>query len=269
MTIIQAIILGIVQGITEFLPVSSSGHLQLFKELMDVHIVDNLTFDVALHAGTVCSTLLVLWRDIWRIIRGMFSFESYNSAHAYVFKIIISMLPVAVFGFTCRDYLNAILSSPYCILVVGVSLLITSMLLWFASGAKVKEVKRSKIGYLDALVIGVAQAFAVLPGVSRSGATISTGLILGKRRGDVAKFSFLMILVPIIGSTLLDVVKGGGHLVVEGVSTMALAAGFLSSFVVGTVACRVMIDWVKRGRLIYFAIYCAVVGVVAVASYFI
>ncbi len=268
MSIIQAIILGIVQGITEFLPVSSSGHLQLVKELLGVQIVDNLTFDVALHAGTVCSTLLVLWRDIWRIIRGIFSFEKFNGAHAYVLKIVISMIPIGVVGFTCRDYLDALLSSQYCMLVVGGSLLLTSLLLWFASDTKVRALKGGKIGYKDALVIGLAQAVAVLPGVSRSGATISTGLILGKRRSDIAKFSFLMVLAPIIGSMLVDFIKGGGQLVVEGVSSTALTAGFLSSFIVGTIACRAMIDLVKRGKLIYFAIYCAVVGAVAILSFF-
>ncbi len=267
MSIIQAIILGVVQGITEFLPVSSSGHLQLFKELLDVHIVDNLTFDVALHAGTVCSTLLVLWRDIWRIIRGFFAWP-FNSAHAYIFKIAISMLPIAIVGFTCKDYLDAALSSDYRMLLVGGSLLLTSGLLWFASSAKVNP-ERSKIGYKDAFLIGVAQAVAVLPGVSRSGSTIGAGLILGKRKGDVAKFSFLMVLVPILGSMLMDFIDGGGKLVVEGVSSEAMLAGFFSSFVVGAVACRGMIEFVKRGKLWYFAIYCAIVGVVALGSYFI
>lgn len=155
--------------------------------------------------------------------------------------------------------------------MVGGSLLLTSVLLWFASSssAKLNDDKRSEIGYWDALWIGVAQAVAVLPGVSRSGATISSGLILGKRRGEVATFSFLMVLAPIMGSMLLDFVKDGGELVVEGVSSVALAAGFLSSFVVGALACKAMIAIVQRGRLIYFSIYCAVVGAVAVLSYFI
>ncbi|MFI3301980.1 MAG: undecaprenyl-diphosphate phosphatase [Rikenellaceae bacterium] len=266
MTIIQSIILGIVQGITEFLPVSSSGHLQLFKELMGVELTENLTFDVALHAGTVCSTIVVLWSEIRKIFVGVFS-TKFNSEQAYVLKIILSMIPVAVVGFTLKDYLEQMLSSSYILLIVGVMLLITAALLWYAYSSKPKP--KAEISYRDAFIIGVAQALAVMPGISRSGATIATGLILGNKKESVAQFSFLMVLVPILGNTLLDLIGSGGSLDFGNVGGAALVAGFLASFVVGTLACRFMIDIVKRGKLVWFAYYCLVVGLVSIVGYFI
>ncbi len=270
MTTIQAIILGAVQGITEFLPVSSSGHLQLAKELLGVHLTENLTFDVALHAGTVCSTFLILWEEIAWILKGLFS-RTMNEAHSYVLKIIVSMIPVAIVGFTCKDYIEEMLNGGNSIFVVGCMLLITAILLgftYFKREDSATKVGRT-IGYKDAFIIGLSQAAAVMPGLSRSGSTIATGILLGNDRSAVAKFSFLMVLVPILGNTLLDLIKGGGTIVIEGVSTGALLAGFISSFVVGAVACRAMIEIVKRGKLIYFAVYCAVVGVISIAVYFI
>lgn len=269
MTTIQAIILGAVQGITEFLPVSSSGHLQLAKELLGIHMTDNLTFDVALHAGTVCSTLVILWSEVSWILKGIFS-RHFNEAHEYVLKIILSMVPVAIVGFTCKDYIEEMLNGGGSMLVVGLMLLITSILLGFTyfkredSATKVGR----PIGYRDAFVIGLAQAAAVMPGLSRSGSTIATGILLGNDRSAVAKFSFLMVLVPILGNTLLDLIKGGGTIAIEGVSGGALAAGFLSAFVVGALACRAMIEIVRRGKLIYFAVYCGVVGLLSLFVYF-
>ncbi len=270
MTIIQAIILGAVQGITEFLPVSSSGHLQLAKELLGIHMTDNLTFDVALHAGTVCSTFVILWSEISWVLRGLFS-RHFNEAHTYILKIILSMIPVAIVGFTCKDYIEQLLNGEENMLIVGTMLLLTSVLLGFTYFRREDRATKSgrAIGYRDAFVIGLAQAAAVMPGLSRSGSTIATGILLGNDRSAVAKFSFLMVLVPILGSAFLDMVKGGGAISIEGVSGVALAAGFISAFVVGAVACRAMIEIVRRGKLIYFSIYCAVVGAVSLAVYFI
>ncbi len=266
MTTIQAIILGAVQGITEFLPVSSSGHLQLAKELLGVHLTENLTFDVALHAGTVCSTFVILWSEISWLIKGLFS-RHFNDAHSYILKIILSMIPVAIVGFTCKDYIDEMLGGEDSLLVVGIMLLITAVLLGFTYFKREDSatIGGRKITYRDAFVIGLAQAAAVMPGLSRSGSTIATGILLGDNRSEVAKFSFLMVLVPILGNTLLDLVKGGGSIAIEGVSGVALTAGFLSAFVVGALACKAMIEIVRRGKLIYFAIYCGIVGLFTLA----
>ncbi len=264
MSIIQAIILGVVQGITEFLPVSGSGHLQLVRELLGVHLTENLTFDVALHCGTVCSTLLILWSDIWALLKGLFV-RHWSESHSYVAKILLSMIPVAVVGFAFKDNIEALLASDYNLLIVGLMLLLTAVLLSFAYFTPLRTGR--EIGYRDSFVIGLSQALAVMPGLSRSGATIATGILLGDDRSKVAKFSFLMVLIPILGNTFLDLVKGGGEISIEGVSSVALAAGFLSSFVVGALACRAMIEIVKRGKLIYFAIYCAIVGVLSLGGF--
>lgn len=264
MSIIQAIILGIVQGITEFLPVSSSGHLQLVRELLGVELTQNLTFDVALHAGTVCSTILVLWSEVWALLKGLFV-KRWGESHTYVAKIVVSMIPVAIVGFAFKDSIEALLASEWTLLVVGAMLLITSALLSFAYFTPKKEGR--EIGYRDALIIGVAQAAAVMPGLSRSGSTIATGILLGNDRNKVAHFSFLMVLVPILGNTLLDLIKGGGEIAIEGVSTTALLSGFVASFVVGALACKAMIEIVKRGKLIYFAIYCAIVGLLSIGGF--
>ncbi|MFR9651621.1 MAG: undecaprenyl-diphosphate phosphatase [Rikenellaceae bacterium] len=264
MTTLDAIILGAVQGITEFLPVSSSGHLQLAKELLGVELTQNLTFDVALHAGTVCSTLLVLWSEVSKLFKGLFT-RHFGESHAYALKIIISMIPVAIVGFTLKDRLDEMLNAPYALTIVGVMLLLTSLLLTFAYHRSKDSTHIGRpINYRDALVIGLAQAFAVMPGLSRSGSTIGMGLIIGNDRSAVAQFSFLMVLVPILGNTLLDLIKGGGVIAIEGVSSIALFSGFMTALIVGALACKAMIEIVKRGKLIYFAIYCAVVGLVTI-----
>ncbi|MFI3285117.1 MAG: undecaprenyl-diphosphate phosphatase [Rikenellaceae bacterium] len=263
MNIIEAIILGIVQGITEFLPVSSSGHLQIVKALLGVELEENITFDLALHAGTVCSTILVLWPEIAKIFRGFFS-RTFNSEQAYVIKIAISMIPVAIVGFTLEDALNEMLASPLIMIVVGSMLLITAILLAFASYAtpRLKE----QISYRDSILIGVAQAVAVMPGISRSGATIATGLILGNKKESVAQFSFLMVLVPILGKSFLSLV--GGDAAIESVGIAAMSAGFLASFAVGVLACKFMINIIKRGKLIWFAYYCLAAAIFSYALYF-
>lgn len=226
----------------------------------DLSAADDLTFSLTLHAATVLSTIVVLWREVARLFKGVFS-RTFNEEQAYVLKIVISMIPVGVVGFLFKDYLEAAFSS---VLVVGVMLLVTALLLTFAYKAKPRQ--KNTISYRDAFIIGVAQACATLPGLSRSGSTIATGLLLGNKKESVAQFSFLMVLPPILGNALLDILKGefGG-----GVEFMPLIAGFVTAFVTGCLACKFMIEMVKRGKLIWFAAYCAVVGVVAVVTYFI
>lgn len=260
MDTLQAIILGVVQGLTEFLPVSSSGHLQLANEILgtDLNPESNLTFSLTLHAATVLSTIVILWAEIWKLLKGIFS-RTFTAEQAYVLKIVISMIPVGIVGVFFKDYIEAAFSS---IAVVGVMLLVTAALLAFAYYAKPRQ--KQELSYRDAFIIGLAQAVAVLPGLSRSGSTIATGLLLGNKKESVAQFSFLMVLPPILGNALLDCLKGdfGG-----GVETLPLVAGFVTAFITGCIACKWMIDIVKRGKLIWFAVYCAIAGVVALATY--
>ena len=262
MTTIQAIILGIIQGLTEFLPVSSSGHLQLANELLGTSLdpESNLTFSLTLHAATVLSTIVVLWREVWGLLKGLFS-RTFNAEQAYILKIIISMIPIGIVGVFFKDYIEAAFSS---ILIVGIMLLVTAALLSFAYFAKPRQ--KQTISYRDAFIIGLAQSVATLPGLSRSGTTIATGLLLGNRKESIAQFSFLMVLPPILGNALLDIVKGdfGG-----GVELLPLVAGFLAAFVTGCLACQFMINIVRRGKLIWFAAYCAVAGLVATITYFV
>lgn len=259
MDTLQAIVLGVVQGLTEFLPVSSSGHLQIANALLgtDLNPDSNLTFSLTLHAATVLSTIVVLWREVWRLLCGLFS-RTFTEEQAYVLKIVVSMIPIGIVGFCFMDYIEAAFSS---LAVVGAMLLLTAALLAFAYYAKPRQ--RESISYRDAFIIGVAQACAVMPGLSRSGTTIATGLLLGNRKESVAQFSFLMVLPPIMGNALLDLLKGdfGG-----GVEALPLVAGFVAAFVTGCLACRFMIEIVKRGKLIYFAAYCAVVGAITLAA---
>lgn len=261
MTIIESIILGAVQGLTEFLPVSSSGHLQIAKALLGVEIEENLIFDVTLHAATVLSTIVILWPEIKRLLIGLFS-RHFNQEQAYVLKLIISMIPIGIVGFAFKDYLNAMLESPYILSIVGCMLLLTALLLSFAYYARPRQ--KENISYRDALIIGLAQAAAAMPGLSRSGSTIATGIILGNKKSAVAQFSFLMVLAPILGETFLEVVSG--EMVFGSIGTLPLVCGFLSAFVVGCLACKFMIGIVNRGKLIWFAIYCALAGTVAILS---
>ena len=261
MDTLQAILLGIVQGITEFLPVSSSGHLQIAKELLGVQLEENLTFDVTLHAATVLSTIVVLWSQIRRLLTGLFS-RRFNDEQAYVLKILLSMIPIGIVGFLLKDQLDALLNAPYILVVVGAMLLLTAVLLAFAYWAKPRQ--KESISYRDALIIGLAQACAAMPGLSRSGSTIATGLLLGNKKAAVAQFSFLMVLLPILGETFLEAVKGE---LTAGVGTVPLMAGFLASFITGCLACRFMLEIVQRGQLIWFAVYCAAAGLVSIISY--
>lgn len=258
MDTLQAILLGIVQGLTEFLPVSSSGHLQIAKELLGVEIEQNITFDVTLHAATVLSTIVVLWPELWRLIKGCFS-RRFNEEQAYVLKVILSMIPAGVVGVLFADEIEALFSSLW---FVGLMLLLTAALLSFAYYAKPRQ--KSDISYRDAFVIGLAQAAATMPGLSRSGSTIATGLLLGDEKSAVAHFSFIMVIPVILGKMLLDIVSG--EMAAMSVPTEALISGFIAAFISGALACRFMIEIVKRGRLIWFAAYCAIVGCICLIT---
>ncbi len=270
MSVLEAVILGIVQGLAEFLPVSSSGHLQIAKEALGVSLTDNLTFDVMLHVATVLATVVVLWREIAGLFRGLgvgiFRWR-WNPQTAYAAKLLASMAPVALVGLLLGDRLNEMLASPDILLIVGVMMLVTAGLLVFAGRAAERGEKKN-ISWRDALTIGVAQAAAAMPGLSRSGSTIATGLMLGNGRGAVAQFSFLMVIVPILGEALLDLLRGDFSAGL-GVGVAPLVAGFVAAFVVGCVACRFMIEMVKRSRLVWFAVYCAVVGAATIVYWFV
>ncbi len=257
----EALILGLIQGLTEYLPVSSSGHLAIGQALFGMNDgADNLMFTVAVHVATVLSTIVILWSEIDWILKGLFKCEL-NAETKYVLNIIVSMIPVGIVGLFFKDQVEEIFGSG--LLVVGFCLLITASLLIFSYYAKPRQ--KEHISWKDALVIGIAQAIAVLPGVSRSGSTIATGLMLGNKKESLAQFSFLMVIPPILGEALLDVLKMlKGEDVMGGIDTLPLVIGFLAAFLSGCVACKWMINIVKKGKLIYFGIYCAIVGVVTI-----
>ncbi len=261
MTWIEALILGVIQGLTEYLPVSSSGHLAIGQALFGMSDgVDNLMFTVAVHVATVLSTIVILWSEIDWIVRGLFKCEL-NAETKYALNIVVSMIPVGIVGLFFKDQVEAIFGSG--LLVVGCCLLITAALLTFSYLAKPRQ--KERISWKDALIIGIAQAVAVLPGVSRSGSTIATGLMLGNKKESLAQFSFLMVIPPILGEALLDVMKMvKGEDVMGGIETLPLIVGFLAAFLSGCIACKWMINIVKKGKLIYFGIYCAIVGVVTI-----
>ena len=264
MTTIESIILGAVQGLTEFLPVSSSGHLQIAKALLGVEIEENLAFDVTLHAATVLSTIVILWPEVKKIVMGCFS-RHFNAERAYILKLILSMIPIGIVGFALKDYLDAMLESPYILAIVGGMLLFTAALLAFAYYARPRQ--KEEISYRDAFIIGIGQAIAAMPGLSRSGTTIATGLLLGNKKESMAQFSFLMVLAPILGEMFLNILDG--EVAFASIGVVPMLAGFISAFVVGCLACKFMINIVKRGKLIWFAVYCAVAGVVSIVCNFI
>ncbi len=256
---IEALILGLIQGLTEFLPVSSSGHLEIGKFLMDINPEKSLLFTVVVHGATVMSTIVVFWKDIISLFKGLLAFK-WNEETQFLAKLALSMLPVLIVGVFFKDYVEEFFDGD--MIFVGAMLLVTSGLLAFTSLSKSN--KRS-INFLDAIVIGIAQAVAVLPGISRSGATISTGILLGNKKEKVARFSFLMVLVPILGANFLDIM-GGETTSNASVGVLPLVVGFLAAFISGWAACTWMINIVKRGKLIYFAIYCFLLGSVAILS---
>lgn len=259
----EALILGIIQGLTEYLPISSSGHLVIGQHLFGLTDVDGdemLMFTVALHVATVLSTVVILWKEIVWLFQDLFKFK-WNDGTRYTANILISMIPVGIVGLCFKDTVEEFFGSG--LLLVGVCLLVTAALLAFAYFAKPRQ--KENLSMLDAFVIGVAQAIAVLPGLSRSGSTIATGLLLGNKKEKLAQFSFLMVIPPILGEALLDILKiTGGEAVSASIPTISLAIGFVAAFVFGCVACKWMINIVKKGKLIYFAIYCALAGLVAI-----
>lgn len=260
---LQAIILGLVQGLTEFLPVSSSGHLAIFKELLGVEISEGLVFEVAVHAATVLATIVVFRKQIWELLCGLFKFK-YNDETDYILKIALSMLPVLIVGLFFKDYVEQLFSS---LLVVGIALLVTALLLFFSDRSRrdgPESAQRNGIGWWQAFVIGLGQAVAVLPGLSRSGTTISTGLLCGVKREVVAQFSFLMVLVPILGEAFLELV--GGDFAASQIELLPLLLGFAAAFLSGLFACKVMIALVKRAKLKWFALYCGLVGAAVIIA---
>ena len=252
----EALILGLVQGFTEYLPVSSSGHLAIGSWLFGIEPEENLSFTIVVHVATVMSTLVILWKEIDWILRGLFKFEL-NDETKYVLNILVSMIPIMIVGFFFKDEVEAIFGSG--LTVVGCMLLVTASLLAFSYYYKPKQ--KENISVKDAFIIGIAQACAVLPGLSRSGSTIATGLLLGDNKKKLAQFSFLMVIPPILGEALLDGIKlMKGEALSDAIPAISLIVGFIAAFVAGCIACKWMINIVKRGKLIYFAIYCGIVG---------
>jgi undecaprenyl-diphosphatase len=251
----EALILGIIQGLTEFLPVSSSGHLAIVGTLFGLSGEENLAFAVVVHAATVLSTICVLWHEVAGLFKGFFSFK-WNADMQMVCKILLSMIPVMIVGLFFKEYVEMMFDGS--LLLIGVMLCLTAVLLIFSYYFKPKE--KSELSFVDACLIGVAQACAVVPGLSRSGTTIATGLLLGNKKETVAKFSFLMVIIPVLGEAILDLKKGTFSMESLGISPWVLLCGFLAAFIAGTLACRLMIQLVKNSKLVYFAYYCIAIG---------
>ncbi len=252
----EALILGLLQGLTEFLPVSSSGHLEIGKVLIGVEAKETLLFTVVVHGATVLSTIFVFRKDLWKLFSDSLTLK-WNDSIKYNLKLLISMVPVIFLGLFFKEEIEQLFTGR--VVFVGLMLIITG--LWLTSTYLKKKNDRD-ITYLDGLIIGLAQAIAVIPGISRSGATISTGLLLGNKREAVTRFSFLMVLVPIIGANAKDIMDTGFS-GMEKIGVLPLAIGFVTAFLSGLFACKAMIGIVKKGNLIYFAIYCAIIGALA------
>ncbi len=261
---LQALVLGLLQGLTEYLPVSSSGHLTIGSYLFGLNGEDNLAFTVVVHVATVLSTLVVLWKEIDWILKGLFKFKM-NDETKYFINILISMIPVGIVGVFFKEQVEEVFGSG--LLIVGCMLLVTAALLVFSYYARPRQ--RENISPLHAFIIGLAQAVAVLPGLSRSGSTIATGLLLGNKKEKLAQFSFLMVIPPILGESLLDVVKGlKGEEAFGGIDALPLIVGFVAAFVSGCVACKWMINIVKKGKLVWFGVYCAIAGAATIVFSF-
>lgn len=272
MNSLQALLLGLLQGLTEYLPVSSSGHLAIGAYLFGVDGEESMAFTIVVHVATVLSTLVILWREIVWILRGVWcqltgkvsaqsagssSCSSLNAETRYAINILISMIPVGIVGLFFKDQVEQIFGSG--LTIVGIMLLVTAALLVFSYYARPRQ--RESISPLHAFLIGIGQALAVMPGLSRSGTTIATGLLLGNKKESMAQFSFLMVIPPILGEALLDVLKlMKGDEAFGDIEFLPLAVGFLAAFVSGCAACRWMISIVRKGKLLYFGIYCALVA---------
>lgn len=258
MTVIEAIILGIIQGLTEFLPVSSSGHIELGKAVLGVTLENDLRFSLLVHLATVLSIFIVFGKDIWSLIKNIFTFK-WNESNQYVAKLALSALPVMIVGLAFKEQLEAVFEGR--ILLVGAMLICTGFILYLSTLEK-KETRG--FSFSHAIIVGLAQAVAVLPGISRSGSTIATALALGIGREEAARFSFLMVLAPIIGASLLEIPDLTKMQAQEGASLLPLVAGFIAAFVSGYMACRWMLSIVKKGKITYFSIYCFIVGAIAI-----
>ena len=261
----QALILGIVQGLTEFLPVSSSGHLEIGHALLDTSGEENLSFAIIVHVATVLSTLVVLWREVLSLFNGTLTTLRWNAEKDYVAKIFVSMIPVFVVGMFFKDQVESFFGNG--LLLVGICLLVTAALLALSEWLQKKRQNSGhEVSYRDAIIIGIAQACAVLPGLSRSGTTIATGLLCGVKKESVAQFSFLMVLIPILGEAMLDGLKLIKGEVTVNIDVLPAMVGFIAAFVTGCLACRFMLEVVRRQRLIWFAVYCAIVGSMAIIT---
>lgn len=256
MNLLEAIVLGLIQGLTEFLPVSSSGHLELGKYLFGIDHEANFYFSIAVHGATVLSTLFVLWKEISDLFKGLFKFRL-NDETRYIIKLFISMIPVGITGLFMGEIAEKYFAGN--MISLGVQFFISALFLWLAMVIRPKE---RTMTYLDSFIIGIAQALAVLPAISRSGATIATGMMLGNKKSEIAKFSFLMVLVPIIGANILELTSG--EFSKEGTSFFVIMVGFLVAFVSGYLACKWMISIVKKGSLKWFVIYCILVGIFSI-----
>ena len=263
MDVLDAVILGIIQGLTEFLPVSSSGHLELGKAILGDQMVaeESLLFTVVLHFATALSTLVVFRKDVWEILYGLFQFK-WNTEMQFSLKIIISMIPAVIIGVLFEEQLESLFGGS--IAFVGAMLIVTAILLWFADKAKNTG---KKVTFKDAFIIGISQAIAMLPGISRSGATISTSVLLGNDKGKAARFSFLMVVPLILGKIAKDIISG--DLSTETANLSTLGIGFIAAFIAGIAACTWMIKLVRNSKLKWFAVYCFIVGIIAITVSFI
>lgn len=273
---LQALILGIIQGLAEYLPISSSGHLEIFRQILGIDLggKESLAFDVTLHVATVLSTIFILWKEFLPLCTSFFTFKR-DENFTYVLKILVSCIPVAIVGLAFKPIVEQFFEGN--LVIVGTCLMVTALLLAFSYFFRTSPVAALKKGnegrditWVDAIIIGIAQAVAVLPGLSRSGTTIATGIIIGDKREKVATFSFFMVIIPILGEAALhvkDMLFPDAEQLAEAatqasVGVVPLLIGFLSAFVVGCISCRWMINLVKKGKLIWFAWYCAILGVI-------
>lgn len=262
MGILEAVVLGLVQGLTEFLPVSSSGHIELGTAILGTDPAENLLFSITVHSATALSTIVVFRKDLWAIVREVLQFRM-NESTLYVIKIIVSMIPVGIAGVFFKEDIEGLFTGN--VLLVGAMLLITGGLLTFTY---MKSAGTEKVGFTAAFIIGLAQMLAILPGISRSGATISTALLLGIEKDRATRFSFLMVIIPIVGASMLEAWSLFESPHSAKIQISVLLAGFMTAFMAGLLACSWMIRIVRRGKLIYFAIYCFVLGASAVIMHY-
>jgi undecaprenyl-diphosphatase len=264
---LQALILGIIQGLTEFLPISSSGHLIIGKELLGLEVTDNIAFETVVHCATVLSTITILRKEITGLFLKFFKLQ-WNPETQYICMIFLSMIPVMIVGLFFKSTVEQLFGEG--LTLVGSMLIVTAFLLLLSS-LKAKNSKFNKpqtsnlkpMGWGSAFLMGIAQAVAVLPGLSRSGATIATGLLAGVKKEEVAKFSFLMVLIPILGETALGTMKGDFSAAVSGIPASSLIIGFFAAYICGCFACKFMIELIKRTNLLWFALYCCIAGIIA------